>query len=245
MKYRIRIYNSYISQLQDINKIKAQEDLEKRGPTMRNLINKYFPKDKSSKILEIGCGHGALIYFAKKMGYLNIEGIDGSAQQVKLAHILNIPEVRYGNLLNILKNMKDNHLDVIVAFDVIEHLTKDELFDLIDEIQRVLKSNGRWIVHAPNARSPFVGEIQYGDYTHEQAFTETSLKQLLRIFGFERIEFFECKPVIHGFMSFLRFVFWQMIRIFFCIINAAESGSIEYKAIWSRNLYALAYKKIL
>jgi cyclopropane fatty-acyl-phospholipid synthase-like methyltransferase len=222
--------------------ITSHEELERRAPTMRNLIKNYFPQDKASKILEIGCGHGALLYFARKMGYSNIEGIDGSAQQVKLAQALNIIGVREGELLNDLRALDDQLLDVVVAFDVIEHFTKDELIDLVDEVQRVLKPNGRWIIHAPNARSPFVGTIRYGDFTHEQAFTEASITQVLKSSGFHKIHFFECKPLVYGFMSFMRSIMWQITRIVLTIFNAAETGSFERKAIWTRNLYAIAYK---
>lgn len=244
MKYRNRIYGSYVSTGIDINKIVGIGELEKRGPTMRNLIKNFFPHDRSSKILEIGCGHGALIYFANKMGYSNIEGIDGSSQQIQLAHALNIEGVRHGDLLSNLREIEGNLLDVVVAFDVIEHFTKDELIDLVDEIQRVLKPNGRWIIHAPNARSPFVGVIRYGDFTHEQAFTEESLTQVLKSSGFREINFFECKPLIYGVKSFIRSVMWRATKILVTIFNAAETGSFERKAIWTRNFYAIAYKSL-
>jgi 2-polyprenyl-3-methyl-5-hydroxy-6-metoxy-1,4-benzoquinol methylase len=243
MKYRNRIYGNYVAAISDIKKISNHEELESRGPTMRNLIKNFFPKDKNSKILEIGCGHGALIYFAKKMGYLNVEGIDGSAQQVKLAKLLEINSVREGDLVSELRTVENNSFDAVVAFDVIEHFTKDELVDLIDEVRRVLKPNGSWIIHAPNAKSPFVGAIQYGDYTHEQAFTETSLTQVLKSSGFQDINFFECKPLVYGAKSFVRSIIWKIVRMLLSLMNAAETGSLDHKGIWTRNLYAIAIKK--
>jgi len=242
MRYRNKIYGSYVSSIPDIERIANHGELEKRGPTMKNLIKSFFPKNKSSKILEIGCGHGALIYFARKMGYLNIDGIDGSAQQVKLASELEIPGVREGDLLDELRSTKSDTLDVVVAFDVIEHFTKDELIDLLDEVHRVLKSSGRWIIHAPNARSPFVGAIRYGDYTHEQAFTEASLTQALKSSGFHNVQFYECRPLAFGLKSFLRLLVWRVVRGLLSIANAAETGSFESGAVWTRNLYAIAYK---
>lgn len=242
MNYRNRIYDSYVSSIPDIEKIANHGELKKRGPTMRHLINNFFPKDKSSRIFDIGCGHGALIYFAKKMGYLNIEGVDGSGEQIKLAHTLGILSVRKGDLLDELSVIEANALDVVVAFDVIEHFTKDELVDLVDAVQRVLKPNGRWIIHAPNARSPFVGAIRYGDFTHEQAFTEASLTQLLKSSGFKKIDFFECRPLVFGVKSFFRLVLWQLMRVLLSIVNVAETGSFECNAVWTRNLFAIAYK---
>lgn len=242
MKYRNRIYDSYVSSMPDIEKIASHRELERRGVTMRSLIKNFFPKDKSSKILEIGCGHGALIYFARKMGYLHIEGVDGSPQQIMLAKALAINGVRAGDLLCELQALGDKTLDVVVAFDVIEHFTKDELIDLVDAVSRVLKSNGRWIIHAPNARSPFVGAIRYGDFTHEQAFTEGSLNQVLKSSGFHDVQFFECRPLVSGSKSLIRLLIWNIFRAILMVINAAETGALERKGIWTRNLYAIAYK---
>lgn len=242
MKYRNRIYSSYVSSIPDIEKIADLSELESRGPTMRNLIKNFFPQDKESRILEIGCGHGTLIYFAKKMGYLNIKGVDGSAEQVQLARALKIDDVREGDLLSELDALDSDTLDVVVAFDVIEHFTKDELIDLVDAVQRVLRPNGRWIIHAPNARSPFVGAIRYGDYTHEQAFTEASLTQVLKSSGFREVSFSECRPLVYGVKSFIRLLIWRVTRLVLTIVNAAETGSLERNAIWTRNLYAVAYK---
>lgn len=242
MRYRNRIYGSYVSSIRDIERIVNHEELERRGPTLRNLIKNFFPQDRSSTILEIGCGHGALIYFAKKMGYLNINGIDGSAEQVQLAHALKIDGVREGDLIGELHALDNDTLDVVVAFDVIEHFKKDELIDLVDAVQRVLKPNGRWIIHTPNARSPFVGVIRYGDYTHEQAFTEASLTQVLKSSGFREVSFSECRPLVYGVKSFIRLMMWCVTRLLLTVVNAAETGSLERNAVWTRNLYAVAYK---
>lgn len=242
MKYRNRIYGSYVSSIPDIEKIADHGGLERRGPTMRNLIKNFFPQDKGVRILEIGCGHGALIYFARKMGYLNIEGVDGSAEQVQLAQELNISGVRQGDLLSDLYALDNEALDVVVAFDVIEHFTKDELIDLVDAVQRTLKPNGRLIIHAPNARSPFVGVIRYGDYTHEQAFTEASLTQVLKSSGFREVSFSECRPLVYGVKSFIRLMMWCVTRLLLTVVNAVETGSLERNAVWTRNLYAVAYK---
>jgi hypothetical protein len=86
------------------------------------------------------------------------------------------------------------------------------MIPLVDEVPRVLKPSGRWIIHMPNAESPFGSRILFGDYTHEQAFTRTSLGQLLRSSGFAREDCFEDSPVPHGLKSVLRTLGWRVIR---------------------------------
>ena len=67
------------------------------------------------------------------------------------------------------------------------------LFYLIKEIHRVLNSNGSLITHQPNADSPFVNSILYGDYTHELAFTKQSMSQIILSNGFESLQSYEEK----------------------------------------------------
>jgi cyclopropane fatty-acyl-phospholipid synthase-like methyltransferase len=183
------------------------------------------------------------VHFAQQAGYHQTTGVDVSGQQVALAHKLGISGVRQGDLMAILGATPAASLDAIVAFDVIEHFTKDELIDLVDAVHAALKPGGRWIIHAPNANSPFFGAVRYGDFTHEQAFTPSSLLQLLTASDFARCSFSECAPRIYGVKSFARVVIWRLVRFGFKLAQAAETGDAGRNAILTRNLYAVAYKK--
>jgi cyclopropane fatty-acyl-phospholipid synthase-like methyltransferase len=209
---------------------------------MRYVIDEFFPVDKSAAILDLGCGHGTLVHFAQQAGYRNMRGVDVSGQQVDLARKLGINTITQGDLMTTLKDIPVASLDAVVAFDVIEHFTKDELIDLVDAIHSVLKPNGSWIIHAPNANSPFVGAVRYGDFTHEQAFTPSSLKQLLQASGFSSFSFAECGPRIHGLKSLIRVVLWSLAKGVFRLINAAETGDMGRNEVWTRNFYAVGYK---
>ena len=167
-KYRSRIYSHYVEAWDDANVPNTVHELEGRGPTMRYVIDTFFPADKTAAILDLGCGHGTLVHFAQLSGYCNTQGVDVSGQQVELAQKLGIANIKQGDLMETLKGIPPSSLDVVVAFDVIEHFTKDELIDLVDAIHRVLKPNSCWIIHAPNASSPFAGAVRYGavSYTH-------------------------------------------------------------------------------
>ena len=241
-KYRDRIYSQYVEGRHDSDEPGLINDLAGRAPTMSRVIRDFFPKEKTARILDLGCGHGTLIHFALKAGYSNIQGVDVSPQQIRLAHKLGISKVQQGDLVETLKTIPPASLDAVVTFDVIEHFTKDELIELVDSINEVLKRGGRWIIHAPSANSPFFGAIRYGDYTHEQAFTPASLQQLLKSSKYSKIEFAECAPLVHGMRSFVRLIIWKIFRFVFIIANAAETGEIGWNAVLTRNFYAVAYK---
>lgn len=70
-----------------------------------------------------------------------------------------IEGVEEGDLMNTLASLPPDSQDVIVAFDVIEHFTRSELLAFVDEVRRVLTLGGRWIIHTPNAESPFFGRV--------------------------------------------------------------------------------------
>jgi predicted TPR repeat methyltransferase len=235
--YRNRLYARYVdTHLREV----TVDRLKLRAPHLKHLIRQHFPKERSAQILELGCGHGAMLYFAQHAGYTNMIGVDVSPEQVEAAAKLGIDGVHQGDLLKTLKSHADGSLDMVIAFDVIEHLTKNELLDLTDEVQRVLKRGGSWLIHVPNAASPFFGRIRYGDYTHEQAFTQSSLGQLLRASGFSNIRCYEETPIIHNVTSLVRWLLWKTVRTTFRLILAAETGSGN--EMFSQNLLAVADK---
>lgn len=242
-RYRDRIYRHYVEVWNAENIPHSLCDLLGRGPTMRFLISRFFPSEKSASILDLGCGHGALIHFAKLEGFSNIRGIDASEQQVDLARELEISDVSAGSLTRELEAITKSSLDVAVTFDVIEHFTKDELVDLVDLIHLALKPGGRWIIHAPNGASPFGGIVRFGDFTHEQSFTPASLQQLLKASGFGFCEFAESGPRFHSLRSGIRVVLWQVIRMLYRFILASEMGSFQQSQILTQNFYAVAYKR--
>src|SRR5258705_7234285 len=159
------------------------DGLKPRLPYLRSLIRRHFPRDRNAVILELGCGHGTLLYALHKAGYTDARGVDWAGEQVRAAHHLGIQGVREGDVMHALAETASRSVDVVVAFDLIEHFTKAELVPLVDEVFRVLSRGGRWIIHVPNAEGPFGARIRYGDFTHELAFTRLSLSQLLKASG--------------------------------------------------------------
>jgi SAM-dependent methyltransferase len=175
------------------------------------------------------------------MGYGNIGGIDGSPSQVEAAQRLGIDGVRYGDMFEVVRALPDCGLDAAISFDVIEHLDRDEILAFTDEIVRVLKPGGRWIVHVPNGASPFAGAALYSDLTHEMAFTAESVTQLALSSGFSAVEFAEDEPVAHGLKSALRLVAWRAIRAALRFYLRAETGAVGHPVL-TQNFLAVLTK---
>ena len=240
--YRQRIYGTYVTGRSDALAPESIADLAPRLPYLRWLVRTCMPQHCDAAILDIGCGHGAILYALQQAGYHNALGVDGSAEQVQAATRLGIRGVVQGDLMQVLRETTDASADVVIAFDVIEHFTKAELIPLVDEVRRVLKPGGRWVIHAPNGESPFGTRMRDWDFTHEQAFTRTSLGQLLLASGFLRVDAYEDRPIPHGFISSVRAALWRLIRVALLFYIAVETGSLDRRAVFSQNLLAVALK---
>lgn len=235
--YRERMYGRYVTSRGE----ETPTSLGNRAPYLEWFVSEHLPADRDAVILDVGCGYGALLHFARQAGYRSVRGIDVSAEQVAAAKRLGIEGVSQGDLVESLQALPECSQDLVVAFDVIEHFTKNEVLDFVDAVHRVLKADGRFVLHAPNAESPLFGRIRYGDFTHELAFTRDSMSQLLQASGFRDVSCFETVPVVHGMRSRLRLWVWKLIRAMLWTYLAAETGDTR-PALFSQGFLTVASK---
>lgn len=240
--WRGRLYRSYVRGLPRCIVPATLTDMRSRAFALNDFITRHFPEDRNASIIDLGCGHGALIYCARKLGYSRIVGVDRSHEQITEAGRLGIRGVSEGDLFETLRALPDGSQDALVCFDVLEHFHKDEIVSFMDDILRKLKQGGRLIVHAPNGESPFVGRILYGDFTHEVAFTSASIAHLLLSSGFSRVQCFEDVPAVHGLKSMVRWLLWKLIRSALRMWLLVETGAAGRDCIFSQNLVAVAEK---
>jgi SAM-dependent methyltransferase len=242
--YRARFYKDYAGLQQRTQVEQIRRDLALRAPYLRRLVKQYFPSDRESNIVDLGCGCGALVLFLQEIGYRNVLGLETSPGQVEFARQLGVRSVEFGDLVPFLRNTADEVFDVVVVFDVIEHFCKEEVLEIMDQVYRVLRPGGRLIVHAPNAEGIFGSRIFWSDFTHEMAFTREGLRQLTCASGFGSIEFSEDLPVVHGVKSLIRRVLWAGLRSIFRLAYMAETGDSGAGLILTQNLLAVANKEL-
>lgn len=237
------IYENYLSGRQQIQHDTVESVFNPRKKYLSHIIKKYFPENKVLKIVDLGCGSGAFIHFLQQYNYTNTEGFDISKEQVDLAHKLGLPNVTQSDLIFALKEFNDNTIDVIIAFDVLEHFKKGQIEEFTALVKQKLKPEGLWFIHVPNAESPYFGRIRYGDYTHEMAFTRESITQLLTSKNFEVIELVEEQPVAQGLFGITRFILWKIIRLVHRFHILVETGYSCKDCIFSQNFLCIAKNK--
>jgi ubiquinone/menaquinone biosynthesis C-methylase UbiE len=128
------------------------------------------------KVLEIGAGYCAWINNVKasEKHALDIYPDFAKYGSKELhAHV--------GNCDN-LSQFKTNEFDSVLASNLLEHLSDDALVKTCEEVFRILKPGGKFIVIQPNFSISY--RNYFDDYTHMKVFTHISLPDFLCTFGF-------------------------------------------------------------
>ena len=241
--WKERLYDTYFSAERHGRKLSGTTSagtyFQQSRPFIESYIKRFFPPSRESFIVDLACGAGAWIYYAKKMGYTRLQGCDVSPEQVGLARKLGIAEVQQGDISSFLANLSQP-CDFILLIDILEHLEKQELFDLLDEIYGKLAEQGKILVHIPNAAGLGGMSVRYGDFTHETAFTPSSIKQVLTAIGFSDVQCYEEQPLIRGVKGLARNVLWRAGTLYYRLLWAAETGSLQ--VILSQNMTVVAAK---
>lgn len=219
-RYRERIYAAYRDSLAPELELSAGRDDAFYFPQFRRHYAPLLPADRKAGILDLGCGQGLFLSWLKSEGYTAASGVDGSPQMARLARARGLA-VEEGDMKDALR-ARAGSLDCVTAFDVLEHLDKDELLELMDLVFAALRPGGMFLCHTVNADGFSWGRMRYIDLTHEIAFTRYSLAQLFKVCGFSRSDFHPVWPARGGLVSKLAYA---GMRLAAGLMHHAESGS--------------------
>jgi len=224
------------------------DQLRKKCKLFDLHFNFALPENKSAFIVDAGCGNGGLVFWLQQRGYINASGIDGSEDQIAAGQSLGIKNLKVGNLTEFLADSPRQY-DVIFLRDVLEHFSREDVLPTLDACWSALKPGGRLVVQVPNGASPLVGRVLYGDFTHELAFTESSLSQIFLLAGFKDPSFRPYLPYLprlswrmlfnqKGRVLIVRRLAWTIIRRLYALMLFAEVG--RHSTIMTFNLIASA-----
>lgn len=241
MSYRDRLFSSYVSTLtSQIYGEATLKGIRVQYPSWDSYFGRFLPREKDAKVLDIGCGNGGFVLFLQEKGCAKAEGVDVSPEQVDSSRKLGIRNVACADIAAFLSG-RHEEFDIIFARDVIEHFRKEEVLGIFDAVRQALVPGGRFVVQVPNGESPLAGRIRYGDFTHESAFTRTSLGQIFAATGFAEPECFATGPVPKGVASTGRWLIWKVVESALRFYVFVETGSIE--GIFTQNIIAVSIKK--
>jgi SAM-dependent methyltransferase len=239
--YKGKFYARYSAHTKNTGQTPDKYSYAQWADAARWHIRGWLPGDKSIPVLDLGCGAGYFIWMARECGYTNLTGVDISPDQVLLAKQA-CPEARIiqGDAKDVLSQSPSRY-GLITGFDFIEHLQKDELLFLLELVCKALYPGGCVIFQTPNAESPWVANVRYGDFTHEFAVTPQGLNSILSFTGMIDYKARECGPYPHGVISFSRYLLWQVLSSSVALWNLVETGS-KGSGVYTRVFVATAHK---
>ncbi len=131
------------------------------------------------RVLEIGFGNGNFLGWVKSIG--------GEAYGIESDPILADRARLFLGAEQVLSGLEDDRtarlqgtITHVVAFDVIEHMSLDDLSSMLSGARKLLAPKGKMILRFPNGDSPFGRMIQHGDPTHITTLGSRKLAYLAR-----------------------------------------------------------------
>ena len=169
-----------IAEYKKMDSIEARHFWFKAKRDFLKIVIDRFLSQKKAKILDVGCGTGAVLQDLKKNGY-DVFGIDSSDQAIFYC-IQKGLNVKKGDATNL--GYEKDTFDAVMLLDVIEHLEDDK--SAVAEAYKVLKPGGIAIITVPAHK--FLWSYHDVSLHHKRRYNK---KQLMSLFGTEwKIEVF-------------------------------------------------------
>lgn len=152
------------------------------------IVKSYLPDWSKCKFVDIGSGRGEWLDILKENGATAYVGIDINERQNQISRsfghcVLN------ENCITYLESLKNNSVDVISGFQIIEHLSRKDLQELFKQCNRVLKQGGMILFETPNPQNVEVGaNTFYLDPTHNKPLNPLYVQYLVERSGFGKAQ---------------------------------------------------------
>jgi SAM-dependent methyltransferase len=130
-------------------------------------------------VLEIGFGNGEFLAYARDRGIL------AAGVETNDALLDNARRDGFDAYESLSGVPSERRFDLVVAFDVLEHMTLDAIVEVMTDLRRRLRPGGVFLARFPNGDSPFSRASQHGDVTHQTTIGSEKLRYLAQTTGFE------------------------------------------------------------
>lgn len=137
---------------------------------------------KDIRALEIGFGNGSFLSYARSQGW-SVDGLEMIEALVEQAKEHGFSAYHSSKIASLISSS----YDLVVAFDVFEHLIEQDLDALLSDIWCLLCVGGCLVARFPNGDSPFGLEGQNGDPTHVTAIGVSKMCYYAKKYGFDVI----------------------------------------------------------
>jgi 2-polyprenyl-3-methyl-5-hydroxy-6-metoxy-1,4-benzoquinol methylase len=152
------------------------EDVEKA----KKLFSKY-------EFVDVGFGRGEFLEILRKMGVKKVVGVDINKILVDAAKKKGFNTCQQ-SAVKFLEEYRGK-LGGVFAFQVIEHMEFQEIFDFVFLAYKKLAKGGVMIIEVPNFRNIMVSSTGYYlDHTHKSKVPPSFLEMIFKFVGFKKIK---------------------------------------------------------
>ena len=169
----------------------SREEIKKRQAVYLPIFQKGVTPE--TPLLDIGCGRGEFLELCRENG-LAARGVDLNPQMVAECRELDL-EVAEGDALEYLRSLPDASLGGILAAQLIEHLTVDDLVELVSLCAAKLRPGGALVAETinPTCLTTFSGAF-YLDLTHQKPIHPEAVRFLWQWAGLGEVEVLYLSP---------------------------------------------------
>ena len=177
-------YTYYEDQICDEAYIEEQKN---RQRIARHVLKKITKAQDgiTGRLIDLGCSTGTFLSAAKRQGW-EVYGIELSTWAVQEAKRAYAIDVVQGSVFDELARFPDDYFNVIVAFDVIEHVERPDMFATL--IYKKLAPGGLVVLGTPNIDSVMAKVTKDRWYaivpSHLFYFSPKTITKLLEKYGF-------------------------------------------------------------
>ncbi len=204
-------------------------------------IYKFLPEDKSSKIVDLGCGFGHILYFLKKEKYFNSYGIDTVRENIEVCKSKDL-NAAHEDINDYIKDY-GNKADVFILSNVLEHFDYQAIVRVVDSLFGLLNKGGTILIILPNCNNISGLATYFSDITHKSPLTEKSLEDLILKTSFKTYYFYNL--IVYPNIIFLDFIIKIYNKFVFTLrkLNNMINGQKPF-CVQSKNLLAVLKREI-
>jgi O-antigen chain-terminating methyltransferase len=144
-------------------------------------------------VLDLGAGRGEFLELCREAG-IPAKGVDLNEAMISRCRDKGL-EVMEADVLSYLRELPDESLCALTAFQVVEHLKPGEIWQLVEAALVKLKPGGVLILETVNPHSLAALQNFYLDLTHERPIPAPTLRFLLEAAGFREVEVRFSSPI--------------------------------------------------
>lgn len=136
---------------QPVDEVYLSEEINRRV-TAKKILTRIdkITGGRKGRLIDLGCSSGSFIKEAKDKGW-EVYGVDLAMWAKREAKTNYGLEIITGDIVESLSNFPDSYFDVVVAFDIIEHMITPTQF--IKNVYNKLASGGILVLITPNINS--------------------------------------------------------------------------------------------